>query len=316
MHYNPDTRFLTFVARCMGHVSGHENTARLCAPARGSEDRRCNTRCIRVRAYGRCASATAPIADVRAQYSSQKGLPAVGMEVYDVGRQHIDGENSAELRNVFACVQVGSALARHDVSTRSSPKAPARSCMHILRPLEFQRALAFLDTAGDPFSCQAGAWPRAGSAANKTWIGRVAFVEPEGLVFVNAIGRRSLAPAAGSPRRAAASAGNAPANSPTNSAASAANGDAASAANPNAAPAAAAASAAAAATAASAAAAAAPGFMYQAPKRSLVLLVEDVERRQANVVDFLFTEGDFVTRCIRCLRSVRCRHGRCRCAAH
>ena len=26
------------------------------------------------------------------------------MEVYDVGRQHIDGENSAELRNVFACV--------------------------------------------------------------------------------------------------------------------------------------------------------------------------------------------------------------------
>ena len=100
------------------------------------------------------------------------------MEVYDVGRQHIDGENSAELRNVFACVQVGSALARHDVSTRSWPKAPARSCMHILRPLEFQRALAFLDTAGDPFSCQAGAWPRAGSAANKTWIGRVAFVEP------------------------------------------------------------------------------------------------------------------------------------------
>jgi hypothetical protein len=151
------------------------------------------------------------------------------------------------------------------------------------------------------------------------WPGRFCRTRPRGPAFVNAIGRRSaLAPAASSPRRAAASAGNSPANSPANSAAataaSAANGNAAPAANANAASAASAASAA--ATAASAAAAAA-SFVYQAPKRSRVLLVEDVERRQADVGDFLFTEDDFVTRChVRCQRSVHCRHGRCRCAPH
>ena len=94
----------------------------------------------------------------------------------------------------------------------------------------------------------------------------------------------------------------APKPTPTTSAATA------SAANANPASAASAASA---ATAASAAAAAA-GFVYQALK-SGVLLVEDVERRQADVGHFLFTEDDFVTRChVRCLWSVRCRYGGCR----
>src|SRR6202011_662700 len=103
------------------------------------------------------------------------------------------------------------------------------------------------------------------------------------------------------------------------SAASATNANAAPAANANAASAAAAASAATAASAAAgaSAAAAATGFLYQALKRSCVLLVEDVERRQADVGDFLFTESDFVTRCnVRCPRNIRCRHGRCGCAPH
>jgi hypothetical protein len=180
MHYNPDTRFLTFVARCMGHVSGHENTARLCAPALGSEDRRCNTRCIRVRAYGRCASATAPIADVRAQYSSQKGLPAVGMEVYAAGRQHIDGENSAELRNVFACVP-----------RRLAPRLPVMMSARVAGPrLRLALARIFSEhwnsNARWHFSIRLethsavkqGLGHARAALQNKTWIGRVAFVEP------------------------------------------------------------------------------------------------------------------------------------------
>jgi hypothetical protein len=44
---------------------------------------------------------------------------------------HIGGEIRVELRKVFACVprRVGSALARHDVSTRTWPKTPARSLL-------------------------------------------------------------------------------------------------------------------------------------------------------------------------------------------
>jgi len=147
---------------------------------------------------------------------------------------------------------------------------------------------------------------------------------PQGPAFVNASGRRSdLAPAASSPGRAAASPANCAANSAAksqaksqancsqaNSATSAASAATASAANANANAASAANANAASAASAASAAAAATGFLYQAPKRSRVLLIEDVERRQADVGHFLFTERDFVTRChVRCRRSVRCRHG-------
>jgi len=98
----------------------------------------------------------------------------------------------------------------------------------------------------------AGAWPPTGSAANKTWIGRVAFVRtrPQGPGFVNAIGRRSaLAPAAGAPGRAAGAA------APEEAAAASASAEAAPAPAASAAPA----TAAPAAAAPVAPAAAAPG---------------------------------------------------------
>jgi hypothetical protein len=65
------------------------------------------------------------------------------------------------------------------------------------------------------------------------------------------------------------------------------------------------------------AAAAAASQSYAAGSLCRVLLVEDIERRQADVGDFLFTEGDLVTRCNVWQRlHIRCRHGRCGCASH
>ena len=65
------------------------------------------------------------------------------------------------------------------------------------------------------------------------------------------------------------------------------------------------------------AAAATTGFLNEASKRSRVLLVEHVERRQADVGDFLVTESDGVARRnVRRLRHVRYRGDCCGCAAH
>jgi len=78
------------------------------------------------------------------------------------------------------------------------------------------------------------------------------------------------------------------------------------------------ASAASAATAASSAAAtpAASGKLFAEPGRSGVLLVEDIERPQADVGDFLFIEGDLLTKRKVLRRCLRCRHcSCCGCAA-
>jgi hypothetical protein len=62
---------------------------------------------------------------------------------------------------------------------------------------------------------------------------------------------------------------------------------------------------------------AAASQLYAALSRRYVLLVEGIERRQADVGDFLFTEGDFVTRCnVRHGLHIRCRHGRGGCTSH
>jgi hypothetical protein len=106
-----------------------------------------------------------------------------------------------------------------------------------------------------------------------------------------------LAPAASSPRQATAA-------------------TATSAASPAATSAASAAATASAATATSAAAAASPGDLYAALACAGVLLVKNIERRQADVRDFLFTEGDFVPlRGVLQRRHIRDRPtGRCGCA--
>ena len=68
----------------------------------------------------------------------------------------------------------------------------------------------------------------------------------------------------------------------------------------------------------SAAAASAPGRQLNALAKlgsSAIFLVEDVERRQADVRDFLFTENNYGTRFAALRRYVRCRRS-CRCAAH
>jgi hypothetical protein len=44
-------------------------------------------------------------------------------------------------------------------------------------------------------------------------------------------------------------------------------------------------------------------------------MIEDIERRQADVRDFFVTESDFVTRCDLLRRHIRSRHGRRGCAA-
>ena len=64
------------------------------------------------------------------------------------------------------------------------------------------------------------------------------------------------------------------------------------------------------------AAAAASGKLYVAVKRSGALLVEDKERRQADVREFLLTESNLVTRCDALRRQIRRRVSGCRgCAA-
>ena len=72
-----------------------------------------------------------------------------------------------------------------------------------------------------------------------------------------------------------------------------------------------------AASAAATPAAAATGFLDEATKRSRVLLVEDIERGETDVGDFLVTERDSVARRhVRRLRHVRYRGDCCGCAAH
>ncbi len=119
------------------------------------------------------------------------------------------------------------------------------------------------------------------------WPGRPCRTRPYRLVFVNAVREQAgLAIAASSPRRAAAAAANA----------------------------ASATSAAAAAPATSAATATAPGYLHAAAN---VFLVEEMERRQADVGDFLVAERDCLSRhVVRRLLHIRRRHGRCRCASH
>jgi hypothetical protein len=63
-------------------------------------------------------------------------------------------------------------------------------------------------------------------------------------------------------------------------------------------------------------AAAAASQLYAAASFRGVLLVEDIERGQADVGDFLFTEGDLVTRCNVWQRLHICRQGRRGCASY
>ena len=58
----------------------------------------------------------------------QEELPVLGIEAYDVGRQHIDREIRRELRNFFAGVShdSGFAIGLHDVSTCTLPTASVR----------------------------------------------------------------------------------------------------------------------------------------------------------------------------------------------
>jgi len=113
----------------------------------------------------------------------------------------------------------------------------------------------------------AGAW-----WPNRTCIGRVDFIGPGQNEFVISVlrNRSALAPAASSPREAAASAATSAPAAPATSAATA--------------------------TSASPAATAGARYLDAVPRGSAVLLVEDVKRGQTDVGDFLFTEGDLVTR--------------------
>src|SRR5262249_14542694 len=54
----------------------------------------------------------------------QKELTVLGVEAYDVGRQHIDGEIRRELRNVLAVGKAAPAIACHELSTRTVATAP------------------------------------------------------------------------------------------------------------------------------------------------------------------------------------------------
>jgi hypothetical protein len=79
-----------------------------------------------------------------------------------------------ELWNVFTSVprSVGSALPVM-MSAGTWPKTPPRSSK-AHSPTTGIPALAGISR----YCWKRRAWPRAGSAANNTWIGRVAFVEP------------------------------------------------------------------------------------------------------------------------------------------
>jgi hypothetical protein len=69
-------------------------------------------------------------------------------------------------------------------------------------------------------------------------------------------------------------------------------------------------------TATATSAAAAAGFLNHAAKRSRVLLVEHIERRQADVGELFHSECQLVSRrSIRCLLYVRHRRDRCGCTS-
>src|SRR6476659_3059814 len=105
-----------------------------------------------------------------------------------------------------------------------------------------------------------------GIAARHALAGSMVSNPARSSAFINVSGKRSgLAQAAGAPRQATASATN-PAS-------------AASTASATSAP----------------ATAAGMRFLHHSSKRSSVLLVEGIERCQADVGDFLFTKGYFVT---------------------
>src|ERR1700675_2992239 len=103
------------------------------------------------------------------------------------------------------------------------------------------------------------------------WPGRLCRTRPRRFMLVNVIGPWSgLARAAGPPRPAAAAASYAAAYTAS-------------------------ATPAASATSAASAASATPGHLYAALGRCRVFLVEEIERRQADVGDFLLAKRDFVT---------------------
>lgn len=104
-------------------------------------------------------------------------------------------------------------------------------------------------------------------------MGRVDFIGPgQNELVISVLRNRSalLAPAASSPRETAAPAASSAPAAPATSAATA--------------------------TSAPSAATAGARYLHAIPRRSGVLLVEDVKRGQAHVGDFLFTESDLVTR--------------------
>jgi hypothetical protein len=114
----------------------------------------------------------------------KKELPVVGIQAHDIAWQHINGEIRRELQNVFAVLlcKCVAATACHEVSTAPRHhfgrfcEAPASVILRLLELRRPARTLAFLDKVGDPISRHAQARPRirVGSAANKTWAGRIA----------------------------------------------------------------------------------------------------------------------------------------------
>jgi hypothetical protein len=164
---------------------------------------------------------------------------------------------------------------------------------HGRRNIHPARALAFFELIGNPGSHHRRAADSPAVAESRHGTAGSTLSDPAiSYCLVNRVGKpaqlsaRDLAPAAMAPRRAAAAAANA---APATSAA------AATPATP-------------------AAAATAPGYLHAAAN---VFLVEQMERCQADVGDFLVAESDGLSRYIvRCLLHVRCRHCRCGCASH
>ena len=155
------------------------------------------------------------------------------------------------------------------------------------------------------------AYARPGRSRNGTMLQRnntlagIDFVEPGQDGKHQRGGWFGLAEAARSPRQAAATIATSPADSAT-STASTASATSAAPATP-----------AAAAPAAAASAATAACQLYAALGRCLVLLVEDVKRRQTDVGDFLVTQSDLMARRItRRLRLIAYWCNGCRRASH
>jgi hypothetical protein len=167
---------------------------------------------------------------------------------------------------------------------------------HGRRNIHPARALAFFELIGNPGSHHRRAADSPAVAESRHGMAGSTLSDPAiSYCLVNPVSKptqlsasrpRDLAPAAVTPRRAAAATANA------------ASATSAAAATPT----------------TSAAAATAPGYLHAAAN---VFLVEQMERCQADVGDFLVAESDGLSRYIvRCLLHVRCRHCRCGCASH